>query len=123
LLDPGNLKWGDLVEAGTPIPTTWNKEAFENYSREIQKRRRQIRAEKRPESEMDQLFTEEKNHETRELSAEKFTGRVGAFEGAMYEAKGYYRPMVDCIMFTRNEVPFCKVCQRTLTRIIDLYTK
>jgi hypothetical protein len=123
LLDPKNLKWNELVAAGTPIPTPWNKEQFENYSREIQKERRKIRAENRPESEMDALFTKEKQHETQELGAEKNAGKVGAFEGAMYEPHGYYRPQVDCIMFTRDEVPFCKVCEQTISRIIDLYTK
>ena len=41
---------------GTPLPTPWDKEAFEKHSREIQKRRRKIRAENRPEEEMDALF-------------------------------------------------------------------
>jgi hypothetical protein len=40
----------------------------------------------------------------------------------MYEAKGYYRPQLDCIMFTRDEVPFCIVCQRAIERIIALYS-
>ncbi|HET8677856.1 MAG TPA: M64 family metallopeptidase [Blastocatellia bacterium] len=123
LLDPDNLKWKDLVATGTPIPTPWNKEAFENYSREIQKRRREIRAARRPERDMDALFTEEKEHESRMLAAEKYAGKVGAFEGAIYEARGYFRPQVDCIMFTRNEVPFCAVCRRTIERVIDLYTR
>ena len=48
-------------------------------------------------------------------------GPVGAFEGANYEATGYYRPQADCVMFTRDEVPFCAVCQRALSRVIDLY--
>jgi hypothetical protein len=123
LLDPKNLKWDDLVSPGTPIPTPWNKEQFENYSREIQTERRKIRAENRPESEMDALFTKEKEHETKELGAEKNAGKVGAFEGAMYEPHSYFRPQVDCIMFTRDDVPFCKVCEQTISRIIDLYTK
>jgi IgA peptidase M64/peptidase M64-like protein len=121
LLDPENLKWKDLVAAGTPIPTPWNKEAFEALSREIQKRRRQIRAENRPEEEMDALFREQKNKESKMLGAERFAGKVGAFEGAMYEAKGYYRPQVDCIMFSRNDVPFCAVCRRAIERVIALY--
>jgi len=50
-------------------------------------------------------------------------GKVGAFEGAAYEAKGLYRPEVDCIMFTRNPTSFCKVCERGLERVIDLYAK
>jgi hypothetical protein len=123
LLDPDNLKWKELVTPGTPIPTPWNKEAFETYSRELQNRRRQIRAARRPEAEMDALFTEEKEHESRALGAEKYAGKVGAFEGAIYEAKGYYRPQVDCIMFTRNEVPFCAVCRRAIEQVIDLYAR
>jgi IgA Peptidase M64/Peptidase M64 N-terminus len=122
LLDPGHLKWKDLVEADTPIPTPWNKEAFETYSLDVQKKRQQIRAEKRPESEMDALFTTEKEHEMQALGSEKYAGKVGAFEGANYASKGYYRPQADCIMFTRDDVPFCKVCQHTITRVIQLYT-
>ncbi|HEX9637556.1 MAG TPA: M64 family metallopeptidase, partial [Acidobacteriota bacterium] len=123
LLEPERLKWKDLVAASTPIPTRWSKEAFETYSREIQKRRREIRAQNRPEEEMDALFKEEQAHETELLGSEEFAGQVGAFEGAIYEAKGYYRPQADCIMFTRNEVPFCAVCQRAIERIINLYTR
>ncbi|HLN92458.1 MAG TPA: M64 family metallopeptidase, partial [Thermoanaerobaculia bacterium] len=122
LLDPANLKWKDLVSSGTPIPTRWNKDAFEALSREIQKRRRQIRAENRPEEEMDALFREQKAKETKMLAAEPYAGKVGAFEGAMYEAKGYYRPQIDCIMFSRNDVGFCAVCRRAIERVIALYT-
>ena len=48
---------------------------------------------------------------------------VGAFEGAMYEAQGLYRPSVDCIMFTRDEVGFCQVCRGAIERIIDMHTR
>ena len=120
--DPARLKWRDLVTPGTPIPTPWNKEAFETHSREIQVRRRAIRAANKPEAEMDALFTQQQEEEVRMLAAEKYAKAVGAFEGAMYEARGYYRPQADCIMFTRNPVPFCAVCRRALSRVIDLYT-
>jgi len=30
--------------------------------------------------------------------------------------------VVDCIMFTRDEVGFCSVCSRAIERIISLYT-
>jgi hypothetical protein len=123
LLDPSNLKWKELASPGIPIPTPWNKEAFEKYSHEIQAERREIRAQKKPESEMDALFTREREHETRELGAEKYAGKVGAFEGANYEAKGYYRPQADCIMFTRDDVGFCAVCRKGIETIIDLYSR
>jgi hypothetical protein len=121
LHDPKEIKWKDLVSPDTPIPTTWNKEAYESHSREIQKKRRQIRAEGRPEEDMDALFLEQKKEESRMLAAEKYAGKIGAFEGAMYEAKGYYRPQLDCVMFSRDDVPFCAVCRRAIDRIIDLY--
>jgi hypothetical protein len=58
---------------------------------------------------------------TRLLGSGAHAGKVGAFEGAMYEAKGYYRPQTDCIMFTRDEVSFCAVCRRAIERVVDLY--
>jgi hypothetical protein len=75
LHDPATLKWRDLVEPGTPVPT--------------------------PPS---------------------YAGKVGAFEGAGYEARGLYRPEATCIMGARTVVAFCRVCQRAINRIIDLHT-
>ena len=76
LLDPSALKWRDLVEPGTPIPTPLTH-----------------------------------------------AGKVGAFEGGGYEARRLYRPEAECIMGLRQAVPFCRVCQRAISRIIDLHTK
>jgi hypothetical protein len=122
LLDPAALKWKDLVSPDTPIPTPWGKEAFETYSREIQQRRGKIRSERQPEEVMEALFREELEHERAMFAREKYAGRVGAFEGANYEAKGFYRPEVDCIMFTRTN-HFCAVCRRAIERVIDMYAR
>jgi hypothetical protein len=122
LLDPAALKWRDLVSPDTPIPTPWGKDAFESYSRGIQERRVQIRSERRPEEVMEALFSEELEHERGVFARERYAGRVGAFEGANYEAKGFYRPEVDCIMFTRTN-HFCAVCRRAIERVIDLYAR
>jgi hypothetical protein len=121
LLDPANLKWKAILTAGTPVPTPWPKETLEKYSREIQQERRQLRNDQRPEKEMDALFLKEKAHEMQLLGTDPNAGKVGAFEGAMYEAKGYYRPQIDCIMFTRDDIPFCAVCQRAIEQVIHLY--
>jgi hypothetical protein len=124
LLDVSSLKWRTLVSpfaATTPIPTPWNKEAFEKYSREIQARRVQLRKDRRPEEEMEALFKEELAHEQAMFAAEKHFGQVGVFEGAMYEARGYYRPEVDCIMFSRTD-HFCKVCRRAIENVIAMYS-
>jgi hypothetical protein len=123
LLDVAKLKWKDLVEPGTPLPTPWAKEQFEKDQEEGQKRRRDIRANHRPESEMNALFREELARTSAQLGSGPFAGKVGAFEGANYEAKGYYRPQADCIMFTRDQVPFCAVCRRALEQTLDSYTR
>jgi hypothetical protein len=116
-------KWMELVTPGTPLPTPWNKEAFEKQQREYQAERAKLRNDNRPESEMDALFRREQAIETKMLAGEKYANQVGAFEGAAYEATGLYRPEADCIMFTRDEVGFCDVCTRAIQRIIDMHTK
>ena len=120
LLDPVNLKWKDLVAAGTPVPTPWDKEEFDRFERDIQRQRRELRAAGKPEAEMDELFRKEREKEDAMLGSQKYAGKVGAFEGANYEAKGYYRPEVDCIMFTRHKT-FCAVCRRAIERVIGMY--
>jgi hypothetical protein len=118
--NPGTLKWRDLVAAGTPLPTPWQKEEFERAARAYQERRTKIRAENRPEEEMEALFRENRASEVKLFAKERFAGTVGAFEGANYEAKGYFRPEVDCIMFTRSAT-FCAVCRRAIETVIGLY--
>ena len=120
LLDPANLKWKDLVAPGTPLPTPWPKDEFERFEAEIQKQRRQLRADARPEEEMEQLFRKERDKEDALFAAQKDANAVGAFEGANYQAKGYYRPQMNCIMFTRHE-EFCAVCRRAIERVIAMY--
>jgi hypothetical protein len=120
LLDPAMLKWKDLVIAGTPVPTPWRKADFEAYEKDIQAERRQIRKENRPEGEMNALFEKEKKHEDELLATDKYSDRVGAFEGANYEGHGFYRPQENCIMFTRYD-RFCAVCRRAIERIVGMY--
>ncbi|WNG23021.1 peptidase M64 [Cystobacter fuscus] len=121
LKDPARLKWKDWVTPGTPLPTPWAKDEYEAHAREVQEQRRRIRAERRPESEMDALFTRQRDWEEAFFRAQPAAKQTGAFEGAMYEARGYYRPQLDCVMFTRDRVPFCSVCQHALSEVIDLY--
>ena len=123
LLDKENLKWRDLVEPETPLPTPWDKEAFDAASRATQERRAEMRARNASESEMARLFKEQQARETPALAGMRYSGKVGAFEGASYMARGLYRPEADCLMFTRNEVGFCRVCTRAIERVIDAYVK
>lgn len=116
------LKWGDLVAADTPLPTPWPKQEFELESKDYQARRARLRADNRPEDEMTALFREQQQRETRLLSMAPHASHVGAFQGANYDAQAFYRPSIDCIMFSRNRVPFCPVCQRALGVVIDRHT-
>ena len=121
--DPQAAKWKGLVKPGTPLPTPWAKEAFEEHQKQVQARRREIRAKKLPESEMETLFRTELARTIQLLAQPPYGGKVGAFEGAMYEARGYYRAQSDCIMFTRNTAGFCAVCRRAIERVIQMYAR
>ena len=123
LLDPLKLKWRDLVAPGTPLPTPWPKEEFEREQTVRQEQRQALLAAHRPESAMNKLFDEGLARDTALLDSPALKGKVGAYEGANYEEKGYYRPQSDCIMFTRDAVGFCAVCRRALQETLDLYSK
>ncbi len=122
LLDPARLKWRDLVTAGTSLPTPWRQAEYDALDRAYQEKRQALIAVGASESENEALMREALAVSGPFLRAESSFGRVGAFEGCLYEAKGLYRPEADCIMFTRNPVPFCAVCRRAIDRAIDLYT-
>ncbi len=119
LLDPAALKWKDLVDPKTPLPTPWDKETFESFQTKIQERRRALREKRAPEREIDALFAEELAWTRPFLARQKRAGEVGAFEGAGYRARGLYRSSTDCLMFTRNPDRFCPVCSRAIERVID----
>lgn len=98
LLDPANLKWKHLLKPGTVIPTPWDKEKYDKLKRNS---------------------PEKQAH----LEQKKFKNLVGAFEGAGYASKGLYRPMADCIMFTKGGKPYCQVCEAHIIKVIEHYTK
>jgi hypothetical protein len=122
LHDPANLKWKKFVKEGTPLPTPWPKEAYETASRAYQKERAALRADNRPESEMSALFRRDLQQSNELFSRDPHRHTVGAFEGANYEATGYYRPEMQCIMFDRSDT-FCSVCADAIGTIIDLYSR
>jgi len=123
LLEPDNLKWKHLVDKNTPLPTPWEKEKYDNFSYDIQKERKELRAAKVPESEVEALFERERKESSAILDNMEYSNKVGAFEGGGYMQYGLYRPYADCIMFTRNKQHFCPVCQDAISKVIDQYTK
>ncbi len=135
LLDPGDLKWKDLVSRGTEIPTLWEKAEFDRMDNAYQKIRGELNAKiakmKRDRADAAEVARVEEGSErlSREhaakvdafLQASKYSGKVGAFEGAGYAAEGLYRPQLDCLMFTKGTKPFCKVCEAAVVRTILFY--
>lgn len=121
LLDPKELKWKSFVDAGTPLPTAWEKDAYENSIRETRKTVERMRAEKRSEPEIAAYLKAARAAQEQALSSGTYAGKVGAFEGALYEEKGLYRPQQRCIMISGPQ--FCAVCRRAIEDIIDLYSR
>jgi hypothetical protein len=52
----------------------------------------------------------------------KYKNAVGAFEGAGYVSKGVYRPQQNCLMRSL-EYPFCKVCKRAISKMLQFYSE
>lgn len=122
LHDPSHLKWRDKVAAGTALPTPWPKAEFEAYQRDYQAKRTALRAANRPESEMNALFRKERAFSEGLFSKALNHSAIGAFEGANYQASGYYRSEMQCVMFSRSD-QYCQVCRDAIETIIDLYSR
>ncbi len=132
LMDPANLKWKHLQTPGVQLPTPWNKEeydamdvAWQKERRELNSRIAEMKRTKAPEKEISKLQEEyAKKDKERSERADRFletsplAGKVGAFEGGGYASKDLYRPMVDCLMFTKGIKPFCKVCAEHMEKVI-----
>jgi hypothetical protein len=132
LLDPANLKWKALVTPGTKVPTPWEKADYDVQDLAYQKVRQELNEKiavaKRSgasaaevaklQEESERLSREQAARMDAYLAKSKYIGVVGAFEGAGYSAQGLYRPMLDCLMFTKGDKPLCKVCQAAMERVI-----
>ena len=54
---------------------------------------------------------------------EKYSSKLGAFEGGGYTSKGIYSPMQDCRMKSNETAEFCPVCQQAIRDVILQNTK
>ncbi|MFA9370827.1 MAG: M64 family metallopeptidase [Labilibaculum antarcticum] len=120
--DPETIKWKDIVTPGTPIPTPWEKEKYDENSIAVQKKRVELRKAKVDEKVMEEFFIKKRSWDDELLANMEHSGKVGAFEGAQYKSTGLYRSAANCIMFTRHD-KFCPACQRAIKLIIDQNTK
>lgn len=135
LLDPARLKWADCVTPGTAVPTPWEKAAYDAQAAAGQKARGELDAriaqamrDGAPADEVARLKADAERQSKAHsdqldalLAASAFAGKVGAFEGAGYASQGLYRPMLDCLMFSKGDKPFCKVCERAVLRVMEHY--
>lgn len=134
--DRDGLKWRDLVDPSTPLPTPWGKERFDRADLAYQQQRRELdetiaRASRSGalQIELDALADAAERHALRRVAAvDRFVadsgmaGTVGVFEGAGYASTGLYRPTIDCLMFSRGVKPLCPVCRRAVAAKIGALT-
>jgi hypothetical protein len=116
LADKANLKWKQYVTPGTELPTRWDKATYDSLETERGKLDRlapDYYAKREP------LFQAEQKIVTNPA----FAGKVGAFEGAGYAAKGLFRPSLDCRMFSLSTVGFDPVCSAAIERMIGMFTR
>ncbi len=137
LLDTTNLKWKKWSTKGIELPSFWEKKEYEDMDYRWQDERRalnnkiaELKKSRAPKHEIaeaeeeynlkDKLHAEEVD---RFLQKAKNYRRVGAFEGAGYLPKGLYRPMIDCIMFSKGDKPFCRICEEAILKVIRFYSE
>ncbi len=116
LLDRKNIKWKGLVTDGTAVPTLWAKAEYDSLEAERGKLDRlapDYYAKREPLYAASQAI----------VKNPAFAGKVGAFEGAGYVARGLYRPSIDCRMFSLSTVDFCPVCSAAIEKVINLNVK
>ena len=137
LLHPPDVKWKALVTPGTAVPTPWEKSDFDKMDSDYQKVRQTLnekiakmmregapRAEvEKLQAESERLSKEAADKMDAYFAKSKFAGRTGAFEGAGYSTTGLYRPMLDCIMFSKGAKPFCTVCRDRIAKVIKYLTE
>lgn len=123
LLDPKNVKWANYIDHGIPIPTSWNKEKFDQMNAEYLKKLKSMTDEKAPAGEIAKLRNRHQKWLDEFLLKHRYSGKTGAFEGAGYASEGLYRPAVNCIMFSKGLPGFDVVCKNTIERRIKFLTR
>lgn len=135
LLDKDNVKWKAQLSDGIEIPTPWEKADYDSMDLKWQAERRMLNDKiaelKRTGASKEKIEAAENEYAIKDrahsdkvdayLQSSKFFGKVGVFEGAGYSSEGLYRSMLDCIMFSKGDKPFCKVCQSGIEKVIFHY--
>jgi len=109
------LKWRPLLAPGIPLPTPWEKTAYDSLEA-LRGRLDRLAAD---------YYVKREPFQRREseiLAGSPYRGMVGLFEGAGYVARGLYRPCIDCRMFSLSLADFDPVCSAAINRMIDFFS-
>ena len=137
LTDLKNVKWQEYLTPGIEIPTPWEKADYDSMDLKWQSKRREMNENiaklKRNKVHFLEIEKAEKEYSQKDkehsllvdsyLKGSRYLGQVGVFEGAGYSSKGLYRPMLDCIMFSKGDKPFCTVCNNAIVKVINHYSE
>ncbi|MBI5325853.1 MAG: peptidase M64 [Ignavibacteriae bacterium] len=137
LLDKNNLKWKEFCPSEIDLPSQWEKSDYEKLDKEWAPERakllkiiNELKNSNASESEIKYAEKEYQKAEKKRIEkldkffeSSKYYGKVGAFEGGGYSSQGIYRPMIDCIMFSKGKKPYCRVCENAILNMIKFYTE
>ena len=139
LLDPSHLKWRDLVSSGVPIPTEWGQATYDSLTGArdslggaLVALKERLAKEGRTQEDIAKSSAnlEAENRQVNDRLSRFFIdhplrGKVGAFQGGGYVARGFYRPTVNSLMnaFNSEERTFYPVNERAIERVIDTFTR
>ena len=136
LIDSKNIKWKSFVSKGIQLPTQWMKQTYEKMNKNYAMSRKELHKEilllkkgggseskiKKLRNKYQKISKGYKKKITGFFENHPQKGKVGAFEGAGYSSEGLYRPMLDCIMFSKKIIPYCKVCEAAVIKMIKHYS-
>ena len=135
LRDPRKIKWKTFLTVGIEIPTPWNKKEYDETNFAWQALRETLNKKisdlKQQQASLQKISAAETEYDTKSkeaaaklaaiLKRDTALNKVGAFEGAGYSSTGLYRPMIDCIMFSIGNKPYCKICENAINQVIMHY--
>ncbi len=135
LLDPSYIKWDKFLTTGIEIPTPWEKADYDSMDykwqnersilndkiSELKKNKAHYLEIEKAENDYAEKDKEHSDLVDKYLKSSRYRGQVGVFEGAGYSSIGLYRSMLDCIMFSKGDKPFCNVCEDAIQKKILFY--
>jgi hypothetical protein len=139
LQDPSKLKWRDLVSPGIAIPTLWGQAVYDSLG-DLRDSLSVVRGEimhaltgrgasleeiASKTAAIDTTLRAVNGRLSRFFLDHPMRGKVGAFEGAAYLPRGFYRPTVNSLMnvFNSEERTYYPVNERAIVRMIDFFSE